>query len=97
MSDSQPETRREQIAELLQEFYVNEHRDIYDTVDAVLDLIKEQSWSVSQKEAIREQIQNYHHMIRHSVEAYKLEQRVATHYEDECIRKIEAITKGEEQ
>lgn len=35
-------------------------------------------------------------MIRHSVEAYKLEQRVATHYEDECIRKIEAITKGEQ-
>lgn len=39
MVDLQPETLREQIAELLQEFYVNEHRDIYDTVDAVLDLI----------------------------------------------------------
>ena len=43
MSDSQPETRREQIAELLQEFYVNEHRDIYDSVDEIVALVYPES------------------------------------------------------
>lgn len=38
-----------------------------------------EGWSVSQKEAIRKQLQNYHHMMRHSVEAYKLEQKVANY------------------